>query len=160
MARAPSKSMRPRPRPSTREEREAGERGNRAARRGDMTRREMEAGMKKGGKVTRRRSDAETTRNMQQRTNERMSNALRQSAAASGGVREGMAYGRYPGTAGDRMESERAAARRRERESARRNENEVGGRKAGGQMKTKKMAKGGMCRGMGAASRGGKYKSS
>ena len=86
MARAPSKSMRPRPRPSTREEREAAERGDRAARRGDMTRREMEAGMKTGGKVGK------------------------------------MAYG--------------------------------------GKMKTKKMAKGGKCRGMGAASRGGKYKSS
>lgn len=30
----------------------------------------------------------------------------------------------------------------------------------GGKMKTKKMAMGGKCRGMGAASRGGKYKSS
>lgn len=67
MPRAPKKSMRPQMRPSTREEREAGERGNRAARR--------DAGMKTGGKV-------------------------------------------------------------------------------------KKMAKGGKCRGMGAASRGGKYRSS
>lgn len=77
-SRAPSKSKRPMPRPSTREEREAAERGDRAARR--------DAGMKKGGKVGK------------------------------------MAYG--------------------------------------GKMKAKKMAKGGMCRGMGAASRGGKYRSS
>lgn len=50
---APAASRRPAERPSTRAEREAVERGNRAAERGDMTRSEMEAaaGMKKGGKV-------------------------------------------------------------------------------------------------------------
>ena len=146
---APSSSKRPMRNP--RSTANAAGRGNRAAeleaseyndvlRNGGRNKTERKA---KGGKTTRRRPDAETTRGMQQRTNERMSNALRQSAAASGGVREGMGYGRYPGTAGDRMQSERENADRR---------------KSGG--KVKKMAGGGMCRGMGAATRGGKYRSS
>lgn len=132
-SRAPSKSKRPMPRPSTREEREAGERGDRAARR--------DAGMKSGGKVkkmagggtnrsaTAQRRQAETRRRMAtsprgMSTEERQ--GLERSNAASQGV------GPFPGTAGDK-------SRRR---------------------KTEKKAKGGMCRGMGAASRGGKYRSS
>jgi hypothetical protein len=57
------------------------------------------------------RSDAATTRNMQANVNRRMRDALAMSGDASAGIREGMDYGRFPGTAGDRLETERSAAR-------------------------------------------------
>jgi hypothetical protein len=97
------------------------------------------------------RTDAQTTRNMQTNTNRRMVNALQQSGWASGGVREGMEYGRFPGTAGDRIQTEREeardAARARSPETqAQRTENQAltedraKRRAAGGKMEAKKMA--------------------
>jgi hypothetical protein len=85
-------------------------------------------------KKSKGRSDSTTTRNMQARLNRRMQDALAMSGGASAGIREGMDYGRFPGTAGDRMQTERE------------------------DRAVKKMAMGGMCRGMGAATKGGKYK--
>lgn len=77
-------------------------------------------------KKSKGRPDAATTRNMQARMNRRMVNALQQSAGASGGIREGMEYGRFPGTAGDRIQTER--------------EDRAARRKAGGKMESEKMA--------------------
>jgi hypothetical protein len=144
------------------------------------------------------RTDAQTTRNMQSNLNRRMANALQQSAGASAGIREGMDYGRFPGSAGDRIQTEREdrAARRKEggkmeskkmatrpterptrapaasqkptprpstaeerAAGARGNKQDPGpiakDMKAGGMVK--KMAMGGKCRGMGAATRGGNF---
>jgi len=160
--RDPSSSKRPMPRPSTREEREAGERGDRAARR--------DAGMKSGGKVKTMAKGGKTSRARDRAT-------TRMPSGAQQYVRGDTAGGRMTTLAGAASAERRRNARgsmseaehmmteglideARRSDAARRNEREVGGRKAGGQMKTKKMAKGGMCRGMGAASRGGKYKSS
>jgi hypothetical protein len=129
-----------------------------------MTRRELEAGMKKGGKVRKRQTTRRTTddglggqmyvrgdsgderRATVRRTigldNESMPRGAHAADAYVGGIRA--SYNRGPTT------SPRPTQRPRNAE-----------RKAyGGKMKAKKMAKGGMCRGMGAASRGGKYKSS
>ena len=95
------------------------------------------------------RSDAATTRNMQANVNRRMRDALAMSGGASAGIREGMDYGRFPGTAGDRLETERSAARdaarmRSPATQARRTENQAlaedrtNRRKEGGAMKSKK----------------------
>jgi hypothetical protein len=58
-------------------------------------------------KKTKGRPDAKTTRKMQFDMNRRMTDALLQSAGASAGIREGMEYGRFPGTAGDQMQTEK-----------------------------------------------------
>ena len=75
-------------------------------------------------KKSKGRSDAATTRNMQANVNRRMRDALAMSGGASAGIREGMDYGRFPGTAGDRMQTER--------------EDRANRRKEGGAMKSKK----------------------
>ena len=137
-------------------------------------------------KKSKGRSDAATTRKMQADVNRRMRDALAMSGDASAGIREGMDYGRFPGTAGDRMQTEREdrASRRKEGGAVKKNtlapaaskrptprpstaeERAAAGRadsaakreagmKAGG--KVKKMAMGGKCRGMGAATRGGNF---
>lgn len=62
--------------------------------------------------------------------------------------------------AGERGNRQPGDMTRREMEAGMKKGGKVGKMAYGGKMKAKKMAKGGMCRGMGAASRGGKYKSS
>jgi hypothetical protein len=63
-------------------------------------------------KKSKGRSDAATTRKMQADVNRRMRDALAMSGDASAGIREGMDYGRFPGTAGDRMRELSGKARR------------------------------------------------
>ena len=138
-------------------------------------------------KKSKGRSDAATTRNMQANVNRRMRDALAMSGGASAGIREGMDYGRFPGTAGDRMQTEREDRTDRRKEGGamkskksaapaaskrpmprpddlaegaavargNRASKREAGMKAGG--KVKKMAMGGKCRGMGAATRGGNF---
>ena len=138
-------------------------------------------------KKSKGRSDAATTRKMQADVNRRMRDALAMSGDASAGIREGMDYGRFPGTAGDRMQTEREdrASRRKEggamkskktlapaaskrptprpstaEERAAAGRADSAAKREAGMMaggKVKKMMNGGKCRGMGAATKGGNY---
>ena len=101
---------------------------------GGMAAKGKKMGMNAGGvstKKTKGRPDAQTTRNMQQNTNRRMTDALRMSAGSSAGIREGMDYGRFPGTAGDRLQTERENTRSRKRVVAGQNERQAKNQKAG-----------------------------
>jgi len=177
------KSPRPTPRPSTREEREAGERGNRAIRREqseqDDVLRNGGRGMKAGGKVKKMQAGGEAQSRAAARADRlrrelesRDSRPARQEAEyqeaqqrrreAGGLSRLAMipeAVRRAQMRVGDRMlrgaEAKETAPKRREMEAADREVTDTLGRKAGG--KVKKMAMGGKCRGMGAATRGGNF---
>jgi hypothetical protein len=168
---APKKSPRPTKRPSTAEERAAAERGDRAARR--------EAGMKDGGKVKkmeaggktqtraanradRLRKDLETRESRSERQEAEYQEAQQRRREAGGLGRLAMipeAIRRAQMRAGDRLlarEQEREnAPLRAQVDAADRAMTDTLGMKAGG--KVKKMREGGMCRGMGAATRGGRF---
>jgi hypothetical protein len=97
---------------------------------GGDTKKKKDSDKKSESKTRKSRTDAGTTRKRQEETRSRMIEDLSQSGYASAGIREGMDYGRFPGTAGDRLQTEKENARDAERARspevrARRTENQT-----------------------------------
>ena len=135
--------MKKSPRPTKRPDNLAAQ--NRAAAKADRLRRELEARDSRPA-----RQEAEYQEAQQRR---REAGGLSRLAMIPEAVRRAQVR------AGDRMlrgaEARETAPKRREMEAADREVTDTLGRKAGG--KVKKMAMGGKCRGMGAATRGGNF---